>query len=67
MIGVADIDSWDDDIRTGALDDLHRGGWDRGGRDAPTGWSRRLLARFRDGECLTTRELADLRSVLVPR
>lgn len=66
MIGVSDIESWDDDVRSGAIADLRRAGWDRAARgDAPTPRSRRLLARFRVGEPLTTRELADLRSVLV--
>lgn len=65
MLGAADIDSWDDDVRTDVLGDLLRAGWDRAARgDAPTFRLRRLLARFRVGERLTTRELEDLRNAL---
>ena len=65
MLGAADIESWDDDVRTDALGDLRRAGWDRAGRgDAPTIRLRRLLARFRVGLPLTTRELEDLRDAL---
>ena len=66
MLGAVDIDSWDDDVRTDVLGDLLRAGWDRAARgDAPTTRARRLLARFRTGETLTTRELSDLCSSLV--
>ena len=66
MLGAADIDSWDDDIRTEALRALRHGGWDRGGfAEAPTFRLRNLLARFRDGEALSTRELSDLSSALL--
>ncbi len=66
MLGAADIDSWDDDIRTDALGALRRAGWDHGGRgEAPTVRLRLLLARFRGGETLTTRELSDLRNALL--
>ncbi len=65
MLGAADLESWDDDVRTGVLDDLRRAGWDRASRgEAPTARLRRLLARFRAGEPLTTRELSDLRNSL---
>jgi hypothetical protein len=65
MLGAADIESWDDDVRTVVLGDLLRAGWDRAGRgNAPTVRLRRLLARFRAGERLTTRELEDLRDSL---
>ena len=66
MLGAADIDSWDDDIRSDALGALQRGGWDRGtAAQAPTTRLGRLLARFRGGETLTTRELSDLRTALL--
>ena len=65
MLGAADIEAWDDDVRTAVLRDLYRAGWDRVGRgDAPTLRLRRLLARFRTGERLTTRELSELSSSL---
>jgi len=68
MLGAADIDSWDDDIRSDALAALIRAGWDRAATgEAPTFRLRRLLARFRTGECLTTRELSELRGSLVDR
>lgn len=66
MLGAIDIESWDDDVRTDVLGDLRGAGWDRAARgDAPTSRARRLLARFRTGETLTTRELSDLRNTLV--
>ncbi|MDK9695089.1 MAG: hypothetical protein OEL76_01710 [Siculibacillus sp.] len=66
MLGAADIESWDDDIRTDALEELARAGWDRAGAvDALSFRQRRLLARWRDGERLSTRELADLRAALL--
>lgn len=68
MLGAADIESWDDDIRSDVLGDLLRAGWDRASRgDAATSRARRLLARFRTGEALTTRELSDLRNSLAGR
>ena len=66
MLSATDIEAWDDDVRTDVLGDLLRAGWDRASRgDAPTFRLRRLLARFRTGDRLTTRELADLRNSLV--
>lgn len=66
MLSAADIDAWDDDVRTDVHADLLRAGWDRASRgDAPTFRLRRLLARFRTGETLTTRELSDLRNSLI--
>lgn len=65
MLSAADIEAWDDDVRTDVLADLRGAGWDRATRgDAPTSRTRRLLARFRTGESLTTRELSDLRASL---
>lgn len=66
MLGAADIDAWDEDVRDDAHDELRRAGFDRVG-DAPTRRLRRLLARWRTGEPLSTRELAELRNALVPR
>ena len=65
MLGAADIDSWDDDIRSEAVCALRRAGWDRRGTaDVPTFRLRHLLDRFRSGEWLTTRELSDLHNAL---
>ena len=64
MLGAADIDSWDDDIRAEALAELRQAGWDRVG-EAPTRRLARLLSRFRAGQMLSTGELSELRRALV--
>ncbi len=64
MLGAADIEGWDDDVRDDAIARLRRAGWDLRG-EAPTFRLRRLLAHFRAGRSLSTGELAELRRSLV--
>lgn len=68
MLGAADIESWDEDVRAAALTSLRTAGWARADRgDAPTVRLRRLLRRFRAGETLATRELSELSRALRDR
>lgn len=64
MLGPADLDAWDDDVRIALVAELCRGGWDRPGREAPTLRGARLLTRFREGQTLSTGELNELRNAL---
>lgn len=66
MLGAADIEAWDDDIRSDAIGDLARAGWEHDPRvEALSFRLRRLLGRHRAGERLSTRELSDLRTALL--
>lgn len=64
MLGAADIEGWDEDVRGEAIAALCHAGWDRRG-EAPTYRLRRLLDHFRAGRSLSTGELAELRRSLV--
>lgn len=67
MLGAADIESWDDDLRAVLMADLGR--TDRclpSVRAVRSPRLRRLIDHFHAGRVLTTGELEDLRAAMVP-
>ena len=66
MLGAADIEAWDDDIRAEVEADLRRAGWHlEVTGEARTTRMRRLLGHFRVGRRLTVGELTELRDALI--